>query len=52
MYYCKPFADMESANMHLFSMRAKYPNVTFNLSVSSDNQIDTNLENWYNAYNK
>ena len=48
-FYCKPFADVESANAHLVYLRATYPDMNTNLlTVISGDESDKSLEIFYN----
>ena len=48
-FYCKPFADIESANEHLAYLTAKYPDMkTSLLTIISSDESDKSLEIFYN----
>ena len=48
-FYCKPFADVESANAHLAYLKVTYPELNTNLlRVSSGDEMDKSLEVFYN----
>ena len=48
-FYCKPFADIESANEHLAYLKAKYPYMnTSLLTIMSGDESDKSLEVFYN----
>ena len=48
-FYCKPLADIESANAHVADLKVKYPELNTNLlRVSSGDEMDKSLEIFYN----
>jgi len=48
-FYCKPFADIRSANVHLGYLKAKYPDMnTSLLTIISGDESDKSLEIFYN----